>query len=184
LARGCVGARTRRHARDDSRHARLRRDEPTGNDGYDGRALAEECRALAAKIGFGGGKPILLAAHDMGAPLALIWVADHAQEVAGLLYIVAPVMLGAVLRKVFDYTQDAMAHGSMWWWTLPLAPGVPERLIVGNERAFLGWFYEGSHVVPDEAFSPAVVNECLRTLRAYSAVWASTAPPSSASVSR
>lgn len=30
-----------------------------------------------------------------------------------------------------------MPRGSMWWWILPLAPGVPERLIVGNERAFL-----------------------------------------------
>jgi pimeloyl-ACP methyl ester carboxylesterase len=138
-------------------------DKPAGDDGYDARALAEECRALAAKIGFGGGKPILVAAHDMGAIPALIWAADHAEEVAGLLYIEAPVMLGAILRKVFDYTQDAMAQGSMWWWILPLAPGVPERLIVGNERAFLNWFYEGSHVVHHEAFSPAVVNEYLRT---------------------
>jgi pimeloyl-ACP methyl ester carboxylesterase len=138
-------------------------DKPAGDDGYNARALAEECRSLVAKMGFGGGKPIVLAAHDMGALPALICAADHAQEVAGLLYIEAPVMLGIVLRKVFDYTQDAMAQGSMWWWILPLAPGVPERLIVGNERAFLGWFYEGSHVVHHEAFSPAVVDEYLRT---------------------
>ena len=30
----------------------------------------------------------------------------------------------------------------MWWWILPVAPGIPERLIVGNERAFLTWFYD------------------------------------------
>jgi hypothetical protein len=29
-----------------------------------------------------------------------------------------------------------MKEGSMWWWILPLAPDIPERLIVGNERAF------------------------------------------------
>ncbi len=34
-----------------------------------------------------------------------------------------------------------MARGSMWWWILLPAPGVPERLAVGNERAFLTWFY-------------------------------------------
>ena len=61
----------------------------------------------------------------MGALPALIWTADHPEEVAGLLYIEAPVMLGPVLRQVFAYTPQAMAQGSMWWWILPLAPGVP-----------------------------------------------------------
>jgi pimeloyl-ACP methyl ester carboxylesterase len=138
-------------------------DKPAGIDGYDARSLAEECRALAAAIGFGGGKPLIHAAHDMGALPALIWSADHAQEVAGLLYIEAPVMLGPVLRQVFSYTSESMAQGSMWWWILPLAPGVPERLIVGNERAFLTWFYEGDHVVNHAAFSPVVIDEYLRS---------------------
>jgi pimeloyl-ACP methyl ester carboxylesterase len=138
-------------------------DKPDGNDGYDARALAEECRSLVAKIGVGGGRPIILAAHDMGALPALISVAENGHEVAGLLYIEAPVMLGAILPKVFDYTPEAMAHGSMCWWILQLALGVPERLIVGNERAFLGWFYEGDHVVQHEVFSPSVVNAYWRS---------------------
>jgi pimeloyl-ACP methyl ester carboxylesterase len=99
----------------------------------------------------------------MGALPALIWTADHPDEVAGLLYIEAPVMLGPVLRQVFAYTPHAMAQASMWWWILPLAPGVPERLIVGNERAFLTWFYEGDHVVNHAAITPEVVDEYLRT---------------------
>jgi pimeloyl-ACP methyl ester carboxylesterase len=138
-------------------------DKPAGNDGYDARSLAEEGRALIAAIGFGQGKPLIHAAHDMGALPALIWTADHPDEVAGLLYIEAPVMLGPVLRQVFSYTPQAMAQGSMWWWILPLAPGVPERLIVGNERAFLTWFYEGDHVVNHAAFTPEAVDEYLRT---------------------
>jgi pimeloyl-ACP methyl ester carboxylesterase len=123
-------------------------DKPAGNDGYDARSLAEECRALVAAIGFGKGKLLIHAAHDMGALPALIWTADHPEEIAGLLYIEAPVMLGPVLRQVFAYTPQAMAQGSMWWWILPLAPGVPERLIVGNERAFLTWFYGKRHERP------------------------------------
>jgi pimeloyl-ACP methyl ester carboxylesterase len=114
-------------------------DKPVGTDGYDARSLAEECRAVAAAIGFGGGKPLIHAAHHMGALPALIWSADHAQEVAGLLYIEAPVMLGPVLRQVLSYTPESMAQGSMWWWILPLALGVPERLVVDEYlRSFAG----------------------------------------------
>src|SRR5471030_1696889 len=138
-------------------------DKPASNDGYDARSLAEEGRALIAAIGFGHGKPVIHAAHDMGALPALIWTADYPEEIAGLLYIEAPVMLGPVLRQVFSYTSQAMAQGSMWWWILPLAPGVPERLIVGNERAFLTWFYEGDHVVKHAAITPEAVDEYLRT---------------------
>ena len=138
-------------------------DKPEGIEGYDARTLAEEMRALVASIGFGGGRPLILAAHDMGALPALIWSADHPAEVTGLLYIEAPVMLGDVLRNIIAYTPEAMAKGSMWWWILPLAPGVPERLIVGNERAFLGWFYDGEATVNKAAFPPSVVDEVLRT---------------------
>ncbi len=137
-------------------------DKPEGDKGYDARSLAEECRALVAAIGFGGGRPAIIAAHDMGAPPALIWAADYPEEVAALLYIEAPVMLGDVLGKIIAYNRKAMARGSMWWWILPLAPGVPERLIVGNERAFLTWFYEGATAHP-EVFDDATVEEYLRT---------------------
>jgi pimeloyl-ACP methyl ester carboxylesterase len=67
-------------------------DKPAGTEGYDARALAEEFRALVREIGFGAGRPLTLVAHDMGAPPALLWAADHPEEVAGLLYIEVPVM--------------------------------------------------------------------------------------------
>jgi len=137
-------------------------DKPEGTNGYDARSLANEGRALVRELGFGKGKPIIHAAHDMGALPALIWTADHPGEVAGLLYIEAPVMLGDVLRRVIAYTPEAMKEGSMWWWILPFAPEIPERLIVGNERTFLTWFYE-RHVVNKQALTPAAVDEYLRT---------------------
>jgi pimeloyl-ACP methyl ester carboxylesterase len=80
-------------------------DKPAGIEGYDGRALAEEFRALVRQIGFGTGRPLTLVAHDMGAPPALLWAADHPEEVAGLLYIEVPVMLSEVLTK-FDVVVD------------------------------------------------------------------------------
>jgi pimeloyl-ACP methyl ester carboxylesterase len=136
-------------------------DKPAGTDGYDARALAEEFRALVRELDFGAGRPLTLVAHDMGAPPALLWAADHPEEVAGLFYIEVPVMLSEVLTKIIAYTPEAMKNGSMWWWILPLAPDVPERLIVGNERAFLTWFYQ-RYATPG-AIDTAAVDEYLRT---------------------
>ena len=144
-------------------------DKPAGTNGYDARALAEEFRALVQQIGFGAGKPLLLVAHDMGAPPALLWAADHPEEVAGLLYIEAPVMLSAVLQKIIVYTPEAMKEGSMWWWILPLAPDVPERLVVGHEREFLTWFYD-RHMARRGAITDADVDETLRTFVGHEGV--------------
>jgi pimeloyl-ACP methyl ester carboxylesterase len=135
---------------------------PPGTSGYDARALAEEFRALVHQLGFGDDKPLIIAAHDMGAPPALLWAADHPEEIAGLLYIEAPVMLSGVLSKIIAYTPESMKEGSMWWWILPLAPEVPELLVVGREREFLTWFYD-RHMARREAISEADVDETLRT---------------------
>jgi pimeloyl-ACP methyl ester carboxylesterase len=117
-------------------------DKPRGDHGYDGRALAEEFRALVRAIGFGSGRPLTLVAHDMGAPAALLWAADHPEEVSGLIYIEEPVLRQEFLSALIVYTPKAAATGSMWWWLLPLAPNAPERLIVGHERSYLSWFYD------------------------------------------
>lgn len=137
-------------------------DKPEGTDGYDARTLAQDFRALVRQIGFGGGRPLIVAAHDMGAPPALIWAADNPEEIAALLYVEEPVMLAEGLRKMLDYTPRAMERGPMWWWTLPLALGVPERLVVGREREFLTWFYDGA-TARREAIEDSAVDEYLRT---------------------
>ncbi len=137
-------------------------DKPSGTEGYDARALAEEFRALVKQIGFGSGQKLLVAAHDMGAHPALIWAADHPDEISGLVYMEVPTMLEEFLSKVIVYTPEAMAKGSMWWWVLPLAPGVPERLIVGHEREFLTWFYEGATADP-ASITESSIQETLRS---------------------
>jgi pimeloyl-ACP methyl ester carboxylesterase len=98
----------------------------------------------------------------MGAHLALIWAADHPDEMACLVCMEVPTKLEEFLSKVIVYTPEAMAKGSMWWWVLPLAPGVPERLIVGHERAFLTWFYEGATADP-ACITEASIEETLRS---------------------
>jgi len=138
-------------------------DKPAGDVGYDGAALAEEFRSLVEQIGFTAGRPLTLIAHDMGAPPALLWAANHPSEISALVYVEAPVMLQSILEKIITFTPEAMAKGSMWWWVLPLAPGVPEALIVGKEREFLNWFYRGDAVVRHETIPPEIVDEYLRT---------------------
>lgn len=137
-------------------------DKPEGTAGYDARALAEEFRALVAQLGFGGGRPLTLVAHDMGAPPALLWAADHPDEVAGLVYLEEPVLLQEVLSKIISFTPQAMERGSLWWWILPLAPKAPEALIVGNERRFLRWFYDRDPST-QRGIEPSAVDEYLRS---------------------
>ena len=136
-------------------------DKPAGVDGYDARALAEECRALAGAIGFGANRPRVLVAHDMSAPSALLWAADHPQEVATVVHIEAPVMLSSVLQQFIAYTPQAMRFGALWWWIIPFSPGVPETLVVGREREFLTWFYE--RAVYRGGIDSAAVDEYLRS---------------------
>ena len=137
-------------------------DKPAGAEGYDARALAEEFRALVRQIEFGNGQKLLIASHDMGAHPALLWAADHPDDLSGLVYMEVPTMLEEFLTKVIVYTPEAAAKGSMWWWLLPLAPDVPEALIVGHERAFLTWFYNGATADP-ASISEASIQETLRT---------------------
>ena len=137
-------------------------DKPGGTDGYDNRALAEEFRALVRQIGFGGGRPLTLVGHDMGAPPALLWASDHPEEIERLFYMEVPVMLSEVITPIFAFTPETMQRGPMWWWILPFAAGVPERLICGKEREFLTWFFERPTVTPG-AIEPATVDEYLRT---------------------
>lgn len=144
-------------------------DKPSGTEGYDARAIGEEFRALVRQIGFGSGHALTIVAHDMGAPPALLWASDHPEEIATLFYIEVPVMLSDVLAKKTAFTPEAVQRGSMWWWILPLVSGVPERLIIGNERAFLSWFFERDEKTRI-ALKPAVIDEYLRTFSGYQGV--------------
>ncbi|KRB55513.1 alpha/beta fold hydrolase [Flavobacterium sp. Root186] len=131
-------------------------DKPEGTSGYDARNMSEDFRALVKKIDFGKGKPITIVAHDMGAAPALIWSADHPQEIKSLFYLEMVVMLNEVLTPHLSFTRETMESqmGPMWWWILPHAPKALEILFTGREREFLTWFYDwmtaGKDVIDNE----------------------------------
>jgi hypothetical protein len=61
-------------------------------------------------------------------------------------------------------------------------PGVPERLIVGNERAFLTWLYDGATARP-EAIEPEAVEKYLRSFSGRAGVLGSMGIYSAAALS-
>ena len=139
-------------------------DKPAGTTGYDARTISEDFRALVKKLDFGKGKPLTLVAHDMGAAPALIWCADHPEEIATLLYLEMVVMLDQVLSPHLSFSRETMQSqmGPMWWWILPHASRALEVLFVGKEREFLRWFYDWM-TVNNEAISNEHIDEILRT---------------------
>ena len=137
-------------------------DKPGGVDGYDGRAVADDFRGLVRQIGFGAGQPITLVAHDMGAPPALIWAADHADEIATVHYLEEPLFVPDGLAQNIAFTPEGTRMGGLWWWFMAFAPDLPEALVVGNEERFLRWFYEHYTAVPTSIDDEAVA-EYLRT---------------------
>ena len=135
-------------------------DKPT--DGYDAQTLADDFRELVRHLGF---DKITLVAHDMGAPTALVYAGQHPDEVRAVVYLDEPVLTGAAMQQVIQFTPDATKNGGLWWWAFALAGDMPERLIVGREREYLNWFYQ-NYTRDPATIEPAAVDEYLRTFAA------------------
>ncbi|MBW4616388.1 MAG: alpha/beta hydrolase [Desmonostoc vinosum HA7617-LM4] len=134
--------------------------------GYDARTLAEDFRQLVAQLGF---RQIYIAAHDMGAPPALIYAGEHPDEVLKLAYLDEPVLLEQHLQQIFQFTPDTLAEGGLWWWTFSLTKGLPETLIAGHERDFLTYFYS-TYCHDPASIEASAIDEYLRTFAAAEGV--------------
>lgn len=130
--------------------------------GYDARTLAGDFRQLIAQLGF---KQIYIAAHDMGAPPALVYTGEHPDEVLKLAYLGEPVLLEQHLQQIFQFTPGTLVEGGLWWWTFSLTKGLPETLIAGHEREFLTYFYN-TYCVDPASIEDGAIAEYLRTFAA------------------
>jgi len=129
-------------------------------DSYDARTLYKDFRQLLQAIDID--LPVHLVAHDMGAPPALLWAGECPDEVASVTYVEEPLATHEALSALFRFDRNTFAMGGLWWWGLGLAPDAPERLLPGNERAFLTWFYD-HYTSKRAAITDEVVEEHLRT---------------------
>jgi pimeloyl-ACP methyl ester carboxylesterase len=127
--------------------------------GYDGHTLAADFRGLVRRLGLGS---IFIAAHDMGAPAALLYAAEYPAEVRALAYLEEPVLTKEVMQEIHAFNPHAARFGLLWWWKLALARDVPELLLTGKEREFLTSFYRYGTFDPSSVEEGAV-QEYLRT---------------------
>lgn len=67
--------------------------------GYDGLTLSEDFCALVQHLNF---NKIALAAHDMSAPLALIYAGRYPNEVEALIYLDEPVLLSETIQYILN----------------------------------------------------------------------------------
>lgn len=132
------------------------------DSGYDAHTLADDFRGLIQKEGIS--EELIIIAHDMGAPPALLYAAEHPNEIKALVYMDNPVLTTKNMRLLNSFDPSIQKRGGLWWWGFAFATDMPERLLIGNERKFLTWFYEfspdGGTSIEEEAIQEYLRSFC------------------------
>jgi pimeloyl-ACP methyl ester carboxylesterase len=103
-------------------------------DGYDTGTLAQRVHALVERLGL---SRYYLAAHDIGAWVALPYALTFADEVIRIALLDAGIP-GATLPTMLPATADRA--WKTWHFAFHTVPDLPEALIAGRERVYLDWF--------------------------------------------
>ena len=120
-------------------------------DGYDKRTVSEDIfRLLSGHLGL---ESWHLVGHDWGGPTAFALAARH-PEAALSLTVIDVVIPG----DGGEFSQG----GRRWHHAFHRTPELPEALVGGRERTYLGWFYRAYAARPD-AIDADAVEEYLRT---------------------
>jgi len=119
--------------------------------GYQKKTMAEDIHALVEHLGF---ERILLVGHDFGAAVGFAYAGAHRQTVRRFVFM-------EMILPGFGY-EEALRHpfatdglGRAIWHIgfLDSPYGIPEALISGRERMFLGWFHKNF------AYDPSAIPE-------------------------
>ncbi|HVL57666.1 MAG TPA: alpha/beta hydrolase [Burkholderiaceae bacterium] len=119
-------------------------------DGYDsGTVAADVAELLTEHLGI---ERFHLVGHDWGGPTAFALAVTRMRAVATL--------------TIIDVTipgigPDISQGGRRWHHAFHMTPDLPELLVQGHEREYLGWFYREFSFQPD-AITAADVDEYLR----------------------
>ena len=104
---------------------------PLGSD-FDARSMAEDLRRLADELGV---TRAFAAGHDVGAPVAFMFAADH-PDIVERLVAIELVLAGAGLEELISADPAAL-----WHFPFQQVPDLPERLVAGNEYVYYSSFF-------------------------------------------
>ena len=121
---------------------------------HDSKVLAEDLHHLIADIGVG---PVHLTGQDISGATAFRLAVTHPEDVLSFTAIEMG-LAGFGLEGLADVT-----HGGAWHIGFLAAPGIPEMLLAGREREFLGQFAFPTMCATPEAISKGDVDEFVRT---------------------
>ena len=112
--------------------------------GYDLHTKADDARALLDHLGFPRAQVV---GHDLGAEIACMLAMRSPGRVQKL------VLMEAVIAGLPG--AEAFMKHPPWWFGFHDVPGLAEKAVVGNEDAYLGWFFDnhtyGKRGIPREA---------------------------------
>ena len=138
-------------------------------DGYDGRSVKNELREMMHGLGLAS--PVVVG-HDMGALPALLYAAEHPDEVAGLAYLDEP-LPGYNLDRFTRFEADNPFV--YWWFSFNAQPHVPAMMWAGREAEMVDYFL--SMMVADpSSITSADKAEYARQLRQPGALHGSFGP--------
>jgi pimeloyl-ACP methyl ester carboxylesterase len=129
-------------------------DSDNGPGEYDSRTSAEDLHRLIEHLGVG---PVHLTGQDISGATVFRLAATHPEDVRSLTAIEMG-LPGFGLEKLADIT-----HGGAWHIGVLAAPGIPEMLLVGREREFLGRYAFPSMSATPGAITDTDIDEFVRT---------------------
>ena len=115
---------------------------------YDSTASAEDLHQLIAHLDVG---PVHLTGQDISGGTVFRLAATHPQDVLSFTAIEMG-LAGFGLEGLADVT-----HGGAWHIGVLAAPGIPEMLLAGREREFLGQYAFPAAMEAPEALAKAIL---------------------------
>jgi pimeloyl-ACP methyl ester carboxylesterase len=123
-------------------------DRPAGP--YDTHTVADSVHAATAGLGV---SRYWLAAHDVGAWVAFSLALNHEDQLLGVALLDAGIP-GITLPETIPTDPDRA--WKTWHFAFHLVPDLPEQLLAGRERDYVGWFLKRKALSPD-TFSEAEI---------------------------
>ena len=129
-------------------------DSSTADVSFDSATAAEDLHALIAHLGVG---PVHLSGQDFSGSTVYRLATGHPEDVLSVTAVEMG-LPGLGLEQLADVT-----HGGTWHIGFLVAPGIPEMLLVGREREFLGRFAFPAMTAVEGSITDADIDEFART---------------------